>query len=283
MNKKKMCAVLNAENRNTNTQVRCCSLCRRPGHNITTCNCEPIRMFENSCLTYIRVLSLDNHNHKFLRFRTFLFDEALNDPNLVRAFAIRRCGTNMRTNMDECIDRIIDYFGPNLSSLNVISEVPQQQPQEEEIPRLNEIYSRLSIYDIASLLSGHSQESLLNLILFMDMIINMRQQSLVESNLNRKFDIKTIISEEKCYTNENCECSICYDEHSRKEFIKLNCGHEFCKNCIKQSLQNERKIKYCCAFCRSEIGTFEMYNESIKDEFTDLVSSGEEPTSVTQI
>ena len=55
------------------------------------------------------------------------------------------------------------------------------------------------------------------------------------------------------------------------------------KNCIKQSLQNERKRKYCCAFCRSEIGTFEMYNESIKDEFTNLISSGEESTSVRQI
>ena len=280
-----MCADLNAENRNINTSVRCCSFCRRPGHNITTCNSEPIRMFENSCLTYIRVLFLNNQNHKFLKFRRFLFDEALNDPNLVRVFAIRRCGTNIRTNMDECIDRIINYFAPNLRSLNVISEVPQpqQQPQEEALPRLDEIYSRRSIYEIASLLSDRSPETLPNLILFMNMIINMRQQSLDEINLNRKFDIKTIISEETCCTNENCECSICYDELSRKEFIKLNCGHEFCKNCIKQSLQNERKRKYCCAFCRSEIGTFEMYNESIKDEFTNLISSGEESTSVRQI
>lgn len=119
-------------------------------------------------------------------------------------------------------------------------------------------------------------------ILFIDMIINICR-SFEEIILNRKFDIKTIISEEKCSTNENCECSICYDELSRKEFIKLNCGHEFCKNCIKQSLQNERKKKYCCAFCRSEIETFEMYNESIKNEFTELISNLEHPTPVMQI
>ena len=58
-----------------------------------------------------------------------------------------------------------------------------------------------------------------------------------------------------------------------KQFIKLDCGHEFCKDCIKQSLQNERRKVPCCAFCRSNIKNFELKLESIKSEFDELITS----------
>jgi hypothetical protein len=85
----------------------------------------------------------------------------------------------------------------------------------------------------------------------------------------RKFNIQTNIVE-CAYTNE-CECGICYDSKTQPEFVKLNCGHEFCKDCIKQSLQNVRTENPQCAFCRSEINNMELTSEEIRNEFNDLI------------
>lgn len=60
---------------------------------------------------------------------------------------------------------------------------------------------------------------------------------------------------------------------TKKNFIKLDCGHEFCKDCIKQTLQNDRRKTPCCAFCRTDITNFEIKHESIKNEFDELITS----------
>jgi late competence protein required for DNA uptake (superfamily II DNA/RNA helicase) len=92
-----------------------------------------------------------------------------------------------------------------------------------------------------------------------------------ESNINRKFDIKINVNENMDNLNEKCECEICHEENENKNFVKLNCGHEFCKDCIKKSLQNEKKVTPCCALCRGDITNFDVYEESIKNEFNELI------------
>jgi hypothetical protein len=54
-------------------------------------------------------------------------------------------------------------------------------------------------------------------------------------------------------------------------FVKLDCGHEFCKDCIIQSLQNERRQIPCCAFCRGYIKNIELKLETVKNEFNNLI------------
>jgi len=59
----------------------------------------------------------------------------------------------------------------------------------------------------------------------------------------------------------------------KKKIIKLDCGHEFCKDCIKETLQNNRRKTPCCAFCRKDITNFEIKHESIFNEFDEFITS----------
>ena len=267
----------NAENRNA-MPARCCSFCRRAGHNITRCDSEPIRIFERETRNYINIimpLRLEGRSH-LESVNQYLLNEALHDSNLVRAFAISRCGANTRTNMASCIQLIIQYFMPyiqNNQAASQAAEAPEAESATLEQP-VARIVRRFgfsgSTYETGFQgLLGRDNESLLYAMMFIEMI-----RSINESNsLNRKFHIKTKILENKDDMEEKCECNICYDEHEKKKFIKLDCGHEFCKDCIKQSLQNERRETPCCAFCRSDIKNFELKLESIKDELDELITS----------
>ena len=106
--------------------------------------------------------------------------------------------------------------------------------------------------------------------MFMEMIRTIREASNV---LDRKFYIKIKLSEKQDSLEEKCECGICYEEPEKINFIKLDCGHEFCKDCIKKSLQNESRQTPCCAFCRADIKNLELKQESIKNEFDELIIS----------
>ena len=116
-------------------------------------------------------------------------------------------------------------------------------------------------------------EHTLYAMMFADIIrfIEIIRSISTRSQLNRKFHIKTKISEDKDGLEEKCECNICYEEIEKKMFVKLDCGHEFCKDCIKQSLQNEEKKNPCCAFCRRDIKNIELKLESVKNEFNNLI------------
>lgn len=266
MNNITMSLEMNAENRNRNLMIRCCSFCRRPGHNITSCNSEPLGIFESSCLMCIGTGLLDTSINPFVRFHDYLLNEALRNPDLVRAFAIRKCGSTTRSNMDVCIERIIQYFTPNLQQgMNQIdtAETIMREYSERHL-------NRRTLQEYISLIGARSPQTVSTLLLFMHMIINMRE-SVNESISNNKFNIEFKNLENKSNINEIIECGICYDELSKNNFIKLNCGHEFCKDCIKKSLQNEIKTTFCCAFCRTEIKTFELYEENTKAEFNDIV------------
>ena len=72
---------------------------------------------------------------------------------------------------------------------------------------------------------------------------------------------------------QKCQCGICYEDCENKYFVKLDCGHEFCKDCIKQTLKNEKKLTPCCAYCRRDIKNFELKLESVKNEFNDFIHS----------
>lgn len=51
--------------------------------------------------------------------------------------------------------------------------------------------------------------------------------------------------------NSNCKCIICFNKNNN---TKLNCGHEFCNNCIIKQLL----IKPNCPLCRKEINSNEI-------------------------
>lgn len=255
------------ENRNA-TRFRCCSFCRRPGHNINRCNSEPIRIFERNTIYYIN-FNRDNLRH-------YLMNEALTDPNLIRAFAISRCGANTRSNIATCIDLIIQYFMPQIQNIETNNQnIEEAQAAEEAhlaVPVLP-YFRQGRRFGLLMTPSAIETESLLYAMMFVEIIRTIDEST----SLNTKFNIKTKISEKQDDLKEEWECNICYDIHYKKQFIKLDCGHEFCKDCIIQSLQNERRRTPCCAFCRADIKNFELKDDSYKNEFDELISSEIEP------
>lgn len=223
-------------------QVRCCSFCRRPGHTITTCNSQYISMFENNLLFNIGFNTRIYRNNSPIEIlRNYLLNESLRDSHVVKAFAISRCGASIRSNIDVCIDKIIQYLTTN-----------SQQGSTSLFSGLN---------------SG--MESQNEFMTFINIISSISESA----PLNRKFYIKIDVLENQDNLEQKCECAICYEESENKNFIKLNCGHEFCKVCIKQTLQNEIRQNTYCALCRSDIKKFEIKLQSIKDEFNDLITT----------
>jgi len=274
-NLNKMSIELNAENTHTNRgSRRCCSFCRRPGHNITRCNSEIINIFEIETLDLIQlILSQGQENIiNIASLRRYLLNKALEQPSLIRAFAISRCGLNSRSNMDACIIVIIQYFMTDL----IVEDIQNNNNQNiQETPdQLNQRWRQFEFSEmgIQELLQNeHNLYAMMfaDIIRFIDIIRTINETE--TPPLNRKFHIKTKISDDQTNLEDKCECNICYEEREKKTFVKLDCGHEFCKDCIKQSLQNEQRQNLCCAFCRADIKNFELKLESVKNEFNDLI------------
>jgi len=246
---------LNAENRNNGSRVRRCSYCRIRGHTINGCNNIQLILFENNCMDYIRrIREMPNIIDVFL---SYLLDYAMRAPELVKTFAIRKCNATTRSYMDVCITNIILYFRPEIENI-------QREPRNNPITANNVVSQLIPL--------TYEQEQLVNASLI-DLILeyNIYERRNTEVHQNRKFQITTEILETPENVNEPCECNICYETNEKVNFVKVNCGHEFCKECIKKTLQNETKNEPCCAFCRTKITNFELRTEKIKEELCDLL------------
>jgi len=248
---------------NRNNIVRCCSFCRTPGHNITRCNNPILTVFEEVSTYFIRMNLLQRNNNIEEKFREFLLNRTLYTSETVRAFAIRKCGSTIRSTIDNCIEKIIEYHRP-LMQQNILE---LEQETQSQLESNLEIYSSNTIEHYIRRFGDSTHESVLGVILLMNLLIT----EFPENESSDKFNIKLIVSEDSESLNTKCECNICYEEYSNAQFIKLDCGHKFCKDCFKQSLQNERKRTYCCAFCRNKTKSAELYNETTKEEFNDLI------------
>lgn len=269
---------MNAENRSV---YRRCSFCRRPGHNITRCNSETINIFERNTFTFIQMVMLEREDNILIMesLRRYLLDTALQYSSLIRAFAISRCGARSNSNMDHCIIVIIQYFMMELmhrTEIEIQTSVQQEVVGEESsiVEQLQERtgqvqFSELGIRELIGNETNLYEVMFADIIRFIEIIRRMSQTT----EHNRKFQITTkVLSDQIENLEEKCECNICYEERENKLFVKLDCGHEFCKDCIKQSLQNEQRLNPRCAFCRANITSFELKLESIKNEFNDLIT-----------
>jgi len=258
---------LNAENRNIRNVLpirRCCSFCRNSGHNIQTCNDTRLYNFEAFCLFHYRTTTVE-------LFKNILLEYSTSSPIVVRAYSSRFCGTNIRANLLNCVNAITLRIR-NIISLEPATASQTPEPQMPEAGRTVEVdqpsnhnldHATASGQDMSTYYQDVGQ--------FIDMILNLRRSYLLNEYVsNRKFDIEREII--NCDNTEQCECNICYENQSKQEFVQLNCGHEFCKDCIKQSLKNVRTENPQCAFCRSEIRKLSISNNEIYNQFDELLS-----------
>lgn len=259
---------LNPENRNAGFNLparRCCSFCRQQGHNISRCNDNRLREFETECLRNYRELTEENE------FRNWLTDYSTLEPNIVRAYAVRNCDCSVKSYMFVCIEQIIRRMR-TINNENVEEDVEGDDVEEPNGVN-NEAEDRNSriIELVMSLALGQRQrqinpQDLLVAMMFMEMFDIMRNKDIErrQFNIERRVIQLNDVSE--------CECNICYESYNKDKFVKLNCGHEFCKGCMKQTLQNVVSETPQCAFCRKEINTMEVSSEEIVNEFNNLIA-----------
>jgi len=247
---------------------RCCSFCRVQGHTVSTCNDIRLRNFEDCCI--IRQSIEPSVNSRY-QFKAWLLSTALNETLLVKTFAIRKCGASRQSSIHDCIEYIIHYFYNNNNNQTNLND----SLLEDFIPLTENTTS--------------NREDLLSAAIGMLYISN-QTPTIEETEIN---DLEQIINEYVNYINSKnkykinmstelelveeqqhvCECNICYESYEKRNFIRLNCMHEFCNTCLKTILTVDTdKIQLpCCAYCRANITDIVVRSEEIKTQFEEIV------------
>ena len=71
--------------------------------------------------------------------------------------------------------------------------------------------------------------------------------------------------------DNNCSCSICWDEKELINFVRLDCKHEFCKDCIVATTTHNNGRVPCCALCRAEVKTVISRTDEIQTEILRVI------------
>ena len=90
---------------------------------------------------------------------------------------------------------------------------------------------------------------------------------------NNKLNIiSTVKNDENLDINQDCECNICYEEKKVSDFTKFNCNHEFCKDCVINTIKSRRNANnICCALCRTEVKSVETKTNEVKAELDEYI------------
>ena len=270
--------MINAETRNNiavipprvrERTIRCCSFCRQPGHNITTCNSDRFREFETICAN-----AVVNMNSP-IELKNWLNENYINDQLLLKAFAVRKFRVTSRTNIIHCVDLITQYIFRTYKNINIELNDEDEEGFENELVNLltelrnsREQEPEQEIQDVAGIERTVLREMLLY-VLFNNMITTIREQY----NPIRKLNIlSSVENNENENINENCECNICWEEKEKTNFVKFGCSHEFCKDCVIKTLRTDQREIPCCALCRAEVKLIVSRTNLVQSEFADLIA-----------
>jgi hypothetical protein len=216
--------------------IRCCSFCRDNGHSINNCNDQRIINFGNECLIQKHLFDYtDNSRNNFKNWLMTYYLEI--DRELVKAYAISKCDCRLRSSVDFIIEKIVEHIYPE-----------QNEHEEDEIPLIDEIIQDDNLLT-------------LRVLQFLRYYTRINNESLNDSK--QKLDITVQIEENnKLEIDKICDCAICYESMSDMNIVKLNCNHNFCGCCIKNTLQHNDKtyINPSCALCRNPISRFIVKN-----------------------
>jgi hypothetical protein len=99
-----------------------------------------------------------------------------------------------------------------------------------------------------------------------------RDENNYDDNDNKINIILTVKNDENVDINQVCECSICYEERKVSDFTKFNCNHEFCKDCVINTIKSRRNANNIyCAFCRTEVKSVETKTNEVKAELDEYI------------
>jgi len=282
---------LNAENRgNVNVlppsirRHHRCSFCREIGHNITNCNSDRLREFEVICA--IQVLQTNTQDD----FKNWLIQNYTSEELLIKTFTIKKFRITARESVEICMDMITQYIFRIYKNTNENAEIvehendlisfiqtfsSERQEIREDIPEIDLVRTMERMLIREMMIDIYLPRQRFDVNFYHTLAQDAFNARLTMSlDLNQKFNILSSIEHnEKEDINEICECSICYDEKELKNFVKLGCNHEFCKDCLittmKTSQTNGNNLS--CALCRSEVKSVKSRTEQAHTEMAEFI------------
>ena len=249
---------------------QCCSFCRQIGHNLTTCNSPRLREFEVICAS--QVLQTNTQED----FKNWLIEYYSSEELLIKTFAIKKFRVTTRESIENCMDLITNYIFRIYKNTNEDVEIIDHENQFEDdlmafirelsSPREGEIQENIRISEIRAM------ENLLMREIFIVTMTALIGRTAIDIDEYRKLKIlSTINNNENENMNQLCECNICYDEKELKNFVKLGCNHEFCKDCIINTMKTNYITNLSCAFCRKEVKSIESRTNDVKNEINNYI------------
>jgi hypothetical protein len=287
-------------NQSLRQRVQCCSLCRQRGHNITTCNSDRLLEFEVICADAVR--NFENTDD----FKNWLMHNYINDQLLLKAFVIRKYRISTRCNLEQYIHFITEYIfraykntPQQQQSIYMQTTTPLQQstaplqqttgPLQEQpltydqnVELLNRYETEFSNYLTAIRSRNTVREQMLEQqIAEIDVVrsyiayLAYLNALILREEIQQPTLTLTVETNEEENLDENCQCNICWDNKEKRQFAKLECNHEFCKDCMKRTIEtrtNETRTNLCCALCRSEITTIRLRTQEVRDEIAEAIA-----------
>lgn len=241
------------QRRNNNFAIRSCSFCRRPGHNINLCNDQRLQDFDSLCIN--KKIEFEYCQNPISAFEDWIYEYWNDNKTLVKAYAVNKCGALMSDRLYIIIERIMIHFYDDEYLLRENGASLQIENEDFHIESGEEISNNLEfLRDLRTLM----------------MMMRMLTQPDLQTDSERKFAIQSNL--DKIESQEKCNCNICYDEINVTNFVKLNCNHEFCKECIKSTLKSCNIFSEpMCALCRAPIKKFTFKNSDVQCELTEMI------------
>ena len=241
---------------------RRCSYCRGAGHIVSNCNNPTLLELELFFLEKKR--EFQNMHAPIQHFTSWLL-EVLTVTNggshLIKSYAIRKCNGRVRDDIFTSISKIVNYiYREDAPSLDYI---PIHEPVGGYVYYSNDLMRTL--IDVVNFNIYVNNINLTNNpIQYMNPFINTMNNLQPVNNTNYTKQIQCNFKEVKdqIELSIQTECSICYDAKEEREYITIDCGHKFCKDCSINIVKT--KAVPCCALCRHEITKFEYKDECVK-------------------
>jgi hypothetical protein len=231
--------------------TRCCSFCKQQGHMINNCTDEAFLNFELSCIGSKNLF--ENTDAPLNMFKRWLLEKFLENSAIVKAFAIRKCGCTIRSHIQKCLDSITNYIY-NIQNNNENNVFIPFSNENDPISNENEILGLSGML----LLSGYSNENIVDIIM----------TSINHENNKYKFTT-SIEALEKGEQSVLCDCSICFENYEMDKFVKFNCNHKFCGDCVIETIKTIKTSKINnlpCPLCRAEISSIVAYTKEVKNK-----------------
>jgi hypothetical protein len=224
-------------------------------------------------------------------FKEWLTQNYINNSHLLRAFAVTKLRSNSRVTVLESIDLISQYIFETYKNLPmeaaqaedeaalpddieedlmlVLSElrnIEHIQPLQEAEPVYNEQFVSSRRREYMRYMADVLVFTMLNNMLPTDgeEPLTLGTRPAIMSSIDDKFveDVAPLSS----------ECSICWDKKDSDKFVKLNCNHEFCNECIVKTLATNKHRAPCCALCRADINNITSRNVDVQNEISNAVA-----------